>query len=98
MNHDGSSFLSGAAVFSNALFFSKMVDDMGDSVSPNATFFLMRGDNWSKYDTSVGWPALDMTAVQSAPNRWFVVAVGPQGEYWELDAASTEETVGILAE
>ena len=98
MKHQGSSCLSGCAPFSDFIFFSKMNDEMAAAGTVNSSFFVMDKDEWIKYDESVPWPALDMETLKLGDAGRIVTAIGPQGEYWELDDDSLTERIGVISE
>jgi hypothetical protein len=96
MRHEGSSFLSGRAPFSDFLFFAKMNDSLAADDKPNSSFFVMDRDEWQKYDEIVEWPALDVETIKIGDGGRQVVAIGPSGQYWELDDDSLQETIGVI--
>jgi hypothetical protein len=97
MKHQGSSFLSGCAPFSDFIFFSKMNDEMAAAGTVNSSFFVMDKDEWLKYGESVPWPALDMETLKLKDAGRIIAAIGPQGEYWELDDDTVKERMGVIA-
>lgn len=58
----------------------------------------MDRDEWMKYNESVSWPALDMATVKLGDSGRTVVAIGPAGQYWELDDDSVRENLGVIAD
>lgn len=100
MNHDGSTFLSGAAASAGFFFFAKERDDLVADDTPNASFFRYKAADseadFRKYDENVHWPAISMATSKPVGGERVVVAVGPQGDFWELFPASTNEVVGTF--
>lgn len=100
MNHEGSTFLSGAAASAEFFFFAKEVDELVADDTPNASFFRYKAADgeaaFRKYDENVHWPAVAMATIKPKGQDRVVVAVGPQGDFWELFPASTDEVLGRL--
>jgi hypothetical protein len=102
MKHELSSFLSGCAASSEFIFFAKQVDAAAEAGSPNSTFLSFVEDDaeppFAKYDQVVGWPAITMATSKPVDALRLVVALGPNGDYWELEPLSTQERVGKIPE
>ncbi|RYF35428.1 MAG: hypothetical protein EOO26_00780 [Comamonadaceae bacterium] len=102
MKHEGSTFLSGAAGTTDFFFFAKERDELAEEDTPNSSFFVYDEDDgdeaWRKYDEIVHWPAIAMATVKPAGQSRLVVAMGPNGDVWELDARSTDERVRRIAD
>ncbi len=102
MKHEGSTFLSGAAGTADFFFFAKERDELAAKDTPNSSFFVYDeedGDQaFRKYDENVPWPAVAMATVKPPGENRVVVAVGPNGDVWELDVLSTDERVGRIAD
>jgi len=100
MKHDGSTFLSGCAVTTRFFFFAKENDAVAAEGSPNSSFFCFDEDDeetpYIQYDESVGWPAIAMATSKPAGAERIVVAIGPNGDYWEMAPLSTDEVVGKI--
>ena len=100
MEHETSTFLSGCAPFYDLLFFSKELDELAIKGAPNSSFFIFdetdSEDCFRKYDESVGWPAIAMTTIKPEGGTREVIAIGPNGDFWELEPCSTQETVGKI--
>jgi hypothetical protein len=101
MNHKGSSFLSGCAPFKDFMFFSKEVDEVSDNDQSNSSFFSYdedeKEDPFRKYDLSTSWVAIAMVTIKPfSTGIREVIAVAPDGEYWELEPLSTNEYTGII--
>lgn len=96
MNHQGSSFLSGCAVRADLLFFAKELDELFERGTPNSSFFVMKNADWLKYDDAVGWPAISMATAKPSGTTRAVVAVGMNGEYWELDYEALKVATGRI--
>ncbi|PZQ74064.1 MAG: hypothetical protein DI563_13265 [Variovorax paradoxus] len=100
MNHEGSTFLSGAAASAAFFFFAKELDALVADDTPNASFFRFKAADseaaFRKYDENVHWPAISMATVKPVGGERVVVAVGPQGDFWELFPASTNEVLGTF--
>ncbi len=102
MKHDTSTFLSGCAPFIDLIFFAKEVDELAAEDTPNSSFFSFderdTDAQFRKYDTSVNWPAIAMATIKPEDSSRNVVAIGPNGDYWELEPASTQQSVGKIAD
>lgn len=98
MNHKDSSFLCGCAPFQDLVFCAKQVDRLADDDKANSVFLAMDGGDWLGYDEAVGWSALDMATLKVGEASRTVVGLGPAGEYWELDSASTAESTGRISD
>lgn len=101
MEHDGSTFLSGAAASSGFFFFAKELDKLAADDTPNSSFFVYDEDDeeaFRKYDENVHWPAISMATVKPSGGKRVVVAIGPNGDFWELFPASTDEVLGRVAQ
>lgn len=100
MKHETSTFLCGCAPFYDFLFFAKELDDLVAKGTPNSSFFCFDEteptDKYCKYDESVGWPAIAIATIKPENGSREVVAIGPNGNYWELEPLSTEETIGKI--
>lgn len=101
MKHDKSTFLSGCAPLYRFFFFAKEVDELVAEDTPNSSFFRFYEEDadaqFRKYDESVNWPAIAMATIKPVGSTRNVVAIGPNGDYWELEPASTQESVGRIA-
>ncbi len=101
MKHDTSTFLSGCAPFKGFFFFAKELDALAAAGTPNSSFFSFDEDDteavFRKYDESVGWPAISMATTKTGESPRLVVAIGPNGDFWEVEAASATETVGAIS-
>jgi hypothetical protein len=101
MKHDSSTFLSGCAASHGFFFFAKELDELTKKDQANSSFFRYKESDadaqFRKYDESVGWPAISMITCKPENSTRIVVAIGPNGDYWELEPASTVETVGAIA-
>jgi hypothetical protein len=98
MNHEGTSFLSGCAPFHDMLFFAKMDDELAAQDKPQSLFFMMNREKWGRYKELVSWPAMGMTTRKLGKEPRLVVAVGPNGAFWELFGPSAIETVGFVGQ
>lgn len=100
MKHETSTFLSACAPFYDLFFFAKELDELVLKGTPNSSFFCFdetdTNSQFRKYDESVGWPAIAMATIKPEGSIRQVVAIGPNGDYWELEPASTQETVGKI--
>jgi hypothetical protein len=103
MKHDGSSFLSGCAPLADFMFFSKEVDEFASENQPNCSFFSYdedeedKDDQFRKYDTSTSWVAIAMVTIKpTSTGKREVIAVAPDGEFWELEPLSTDEFTGVI--
>lgn len=101
MNHTGSSFLTCAAPSVGFIFFSKELDALSRAGTPNASFFVYDVDDtddvFRKYDENVHWPAISMATIKPEGGQRVVVAIGHNGDFWELNPFSTVETLGKIA-
>jgi hypothetical protein len=99
MDHTGSTFLCGCAPLRSYVFFAKELDELSRDDTPNSTFFAFNEDDaeapFRQFDESVGWPAVSMATVKPASGR-IVVAIGPNGDYWECRPAVPDEAVGAI--
>lgn len=102
MKHEASTFLSGCAPFYDFLFFSKELDEWVADGKPNSSFFCFNEQDteeyFRKYDESVGWPAISMAAVKPEGGSGKIVAIGSNGDYWEVEPSSAQESVGKIAD
>jgi hypothetical protein len=102
MKHDSTTFLSGCAPFYDFFFFAKELDELAQSGQPNSTFFVFDETDpeaqYRQYDVSVGWPAIAMATSKPPGAGRLVVALGPNGNYWELEPAPPLERAGQIAD
>lgn len=100
MKHETSTFLCGCAPFYDFLFFAKELDELAEKGTPNSSFFCFdeteSTDKYCKYNESVGWPAIAIETIKPEDGIREVVAIGPNGDYWELEPLSTDENVGKI--
>jgi hypothetical protein len=97
MNHDVSTFLSGCAPFKGYIFFAKELDEMVTAGQPNSSFFNFDEDDtdgqFRQFKGSVGWPAIAMATIKPDEDaERVVVAIGPNGDYWECEPGSLKKT------
>lgn len=101
MKHDTSTFLSSCAPLYDLFFFAKEIDELVVNDTPNSSFFCFDEQDTSaqfrKYDESVGWPAIAMATSKPEGSSRDVVAIGPNGDYWEVIPSSAQESVGRIA-
>jgi len=102
MKHNTSTFLSGYAPFNDLIFFAKEVDELVAEGTPNSSFFCFderdTDAQFRKYEESVGWPAIAMATIKPDGSDREVVAIGPNGDYWEAEPALPQEYVGEIAD
>src|SRR5262245_19888245 len=101
MKHELSTFLSGCMVSYEFIYFAKELDQLAQAGNPNSTFMRFKdSDPQAKlrgFDELVGWPAIAMAASKPpAASSRLVVAVGPNGDYWELTSMTADERVGQI--
>lgn len=100
MEHAGSTFLSGAAGSADFFFFAKERDDLARDDTSNASFFRYKAADseaaFRKYDENVHWPAISMATVKPSGAQRLVVAIGPNGDFWELNPSTTDERTGKI--
>lgn len=100
MKHEGSTFLSGCAPFHFFIFFAKELDEMVERGTPNSSFFLFNEQDsdatYRQYDGSVGWPAIAMATIKPGGSVRHVVAIGPNGDYWEVEPQSLSKGFGKI--
>lgn len=96
MDHTGATFLCGCAPFTHFIFFAQEIDDLMEQGTPNSSFFVMDDDSWEQYDTSVGWPAISMATVKPIGGKRTVVAISPQGDFWEVETSISKERTGSI--
>ncbi|MCK7582581.1 MAG: hypothetical protein MZV65_48075 [Chromatiales bacterium] len=84
------------APFIDLIFFAKTADDLVAKDKLNSAFFLWT-DDWVKYDqiASAG-PAISMATIGSGDSR-YLVAKGPEGDFWELENGSRPTYLGESA-
>lgn len=97
MNHRGSIFHSGCAIAADLLYFAKEVEAVARRSGANSSFLRMDGDEWIIYDEAAAWPAIAMATIKPAGGVRTVVAVGPEGQYWELAPLSMKQSIGRIA-
>lgn len=101
MDHNGSSFLSYAASSVGFIFFAKELDALSRAGTPNASFFVYDEDDgedaYRKYDENVHWPAISMATIKPEGGQRVVVAIGHNGDFWELSPVTTVETCGTIS-
>ncbi len=101
MNHSGSSFLTYTAASVGFIFFAKELDALARAGTPNSAFFVYDEDDgedaFRKYDENVHWPAISMATIKPAGGQRVVVAIGHNGDFWELNPATTVETCGTIS-
>ena len=95
MNHQGSTFTCGAT-YRDILFFAKSSDDLVEKGKPNSAFLFMEGDDWVKYDEIVNWTAISMARIGRAKDL-YAVAIGFDGQFWEIENGSLAETLGQIS-
>jgi hypothetical protein len=102
MKHDTSTFLSGCAPLPDLFFFAKELDELVENGMPNSSFFCFDEEDtasqFRKYDESVNWPAIAMTTSKPEGSSRDVVAIGPNGDYWELIPSTAQETIGKITD
>jgi hypothetical protein len=102
MKHNTSTFLSGCAPLYDLIFFAKELDELVEKGTPNSSFFCFdeqdTDDQFRKYDESVGWPAIAMATSKPEDSRRSVVGIGPNGDYWEVEPSSAQESVGKITD
>jgi photosystem II stability/assembly factor-like uncharacterized protein len=101
LKHETSSFLSGCAPLADFMFFSKEADELVDEDQSNSSFFSYdedeKEDPFRKYDVSASWVAIAMTTIKPiSTGLREVIAVAPDGEYWELEPLTTNEFTGVI--
>lgn len=101
MEHKGSSFLSGVAISAGFFLFSKELDALAGNGTPNSSFFVYDGEDtedvFRKYDENVHWPAISMATTKPVGGSRIVVAIGPNGDFWELFPSSADEVLGRVS-
>lgn len=99
MDHSVSTFISGCAPTSGFILFAKELDELVRDDTPNSSFFRFKETDteaqFRKYNEAVGWPAISMATIKPPEGRT-VVAIGPNGDYWECEPATLKETVGQI--
>lgn len=102
MKHETSTFLSGCAPLYDLIFFAKELDELVENGTPNSSFFSFdeedTGEQFRKYDESMGWPAIAMATSKLEGSTRIVVAIGPNGDYWEVVPSSAQESVGKITD
>ncbi|MDD5268000.1 MAG: hypothetical protein PHO08_12880 [Methylococcales bacterium] len=100
MKHDNSTFLSGCAPFYDFIFFAKELDELVKTGQPNSSFFCFdeqhEGEHFCQYNEVVSWPAISMATIKPESSCRHVVAIGPNGDYWEAEPESMQEHVGKI--
>ena len=96
MEHNGSTFLCGQAVFYNFLLFAKSADELMEDDMENSSFFVFGQPDWMKYDFDAPWLAVGLATVKKGNADRIVVAVSGDGDYWEIKPASMDEQDGTI--
>lgn len=100
MDHNGSSFLTCAAPTVGFIFLAKELDALSKAGTPNSAFFVYDADDteeaFRKYEQDVHWPAISMATIKPEGGDRVVVAIGHNGNFWEVTPATAVETVGKL--
>lgn len=100
MKHNISTFLSGCAPLYDFFFFAKEIDELIEKDTPNSSFFCFDEQDadaqFRKYDESVGWPAIAMATSKPKGSSRIVVAISPNGDYWEVEPSSAQESIGKI--
>jgi hypothetical protein len=99
MDHTVSTFLSGCAESRGFIFFAKELDELAQADTPNSSFFRYKESDpqaqFRKYPKNVGWPAISFAMIKPGADRT-LVAIGPNGDYWECQTLAVQETVGTI--
>ncbi len=90
------SLQSACLVMSDALFCARTFVEQANDDRPNASFFLIHDDEITVYDETVPWDAVAMGWTRQGEGPRQVVAVGALGQWWELNAKTTDESVGRI--
>jgi hypothetical protein len=102
MNHEVSTFLSGCAPFMGYIFFSKELDELATAGQPNSSFFNFDEEDveaqFRQFNGGVGWPAISMATIKPRDQERLLVAVGPNGDYWELEPGTLNKTVDRITD
>ncbi|MGV3624285.1 MAG: hypothetical protein ACO1OB_25930 [Archangium sp.] len=100
MDHNGSSFLTCAVASTGFIYFAKELDVLSKRGTPNSAFFVFKEKDteapFRKFDENVHWPAISMATVKPEGGARVVVAIGHNGDFWELAPATTVETLGVI--
>lgn len=98
--HEGFTILSGCASETGFFFFARELDEAA-AESPHSSFMVYDDQDadepFQKYAQDVGWPAIAMATVKPAGSSRLVVAIGPNGDFWEVNPETLEEKVGVIA-
>lgn len=101
MDHTGSSFLTCAVAGPGFIYFAKELDVLVRRGTPNSAFFVFKEKDteapFRKYDENVHWPAISMATIKPEGGQRVVVAIGHNGDFWELSPSTTVETLGKIA-
>jgi hypothetical protein len=83
------------------MFFAKERDELARADQPNTTFFCYDTDDdpepFSRFRKMVAWPAVSMATWRVDDDARRVVAIGPNGNHWELNADDMSEQSGAIA-
>lgn len=96
MEHETSTFLSGFAPLFNRLFFSKEIDRVAQDGSAHSLFFVFDGTRWMQYKKAANWPAISMASVKPNGEPRVLLAIGPEGQFWEVDVGTATESFGLV--
>ncbi|WP_213958112.1 hypothetical protein [Variovorax sp. dw_954] len=91
MNHEGSTFLSGAAQDLSTLYCAKEGDRLAQEDRSNSTFITYQPaaeKQWDRYKGAYPWTAIAMATTRVDDGSTVVIAISPAGDYWELDAGT----------
>jgi hypothetical protein len=98
--HQGFTILSGCAAETGFFFFARELDEAAID-SPHSSFLVYDDQDtdepFQKYEEDVSWPAISMETIKPGKSARLVVAIGPNGNYWELNPETMKEQVGAIA-
>src|SRR6516165_4675846 len=103
MEHNGWSFLCGCAVRTDAIFFARERDDVAEQDIAVTTFYNwleQRPDparRWSIYSEVADWRAQGMATIKPRSADRITVALGANGQYFEVEPASVAQHLGVIA-
>lgn len=102
MDKTGWTLLCGCAPFTGFVFCAQEPDDEAAKGRAVSGFYLWDeqdpdpDEKWMVYDTVVSWRAQAMATVKTESGTRIMVAIGTNGQYFEVDTASLEEQEGRL--
>ena len=96
MHHPDTTFLSGCSPAARLCYVAKQDDDLAARGVNNSVFLIRRDGEWLTLPTYVGWPAVAAATVSPPGQNRQLVFIAPDGDFYEIDARTLQETVGMV--